>query len=58
MKLASEKLTSDEIPLVGSPTQLFWDVVEKTSPALEREKRRLYDRRRLGTVEDAPEWRL
>ena len=57
-KLASEKLTSDEIPLVGSPTQLFWDVVEKTSPALEREKRRLYDRRRLGTVEDAPEWRL
>ena len=57
-KLANEKLTSDEIPLVGTPTQLFWDVVEKTSPALEREKRRSYDRRRLRITEDTPEWRF
>ena len=32
-KLASEKLTSDEIPLVGSPTQLFWDCLLYTSPS-------------------------
>ena len=57
-KLANEKLTSDEIPLVGIPNQLFWDVIEKTSPALEREKRRANDRRRLRFAEDPADWRL
>ena len=57
-KLANEKLTPDEIPLVGIPNQLFWDVIDKTSPALEREKRRANDRRRLRFAEDTPDWRL